>query len=171
MGYIDKIIVSAKSYLGQEEIQPNLGFKDSILDSKMRKQGFYRGASWCGFFIKVVMNDVYEYTEYWKQLSHLLSASTHEMWINFTNSKYIFFTSKIPKIGSIVIWQEGDGTNGHTGIVTSVSDDGNHFTSIEGNSNNDGSINGYMVAENKHTLGLPHNIHGLNILGFIYMPD
>ncbi len=40
--------------------------------------------------------------------------------------------SNKPEPGYIVIWQHGDTTQGHTGIVTDVVDD-NHFGTIEGN--------------------------------------
>lgn len=174
MGNIEKIINTAKLYIGQEEIQPNLGFKDPVFNSKMNSVGFYRSASWCAFFVMLVMKEIYQYTDIWKYLKSMLSPSTHTMWVNFYNNKNEiakFTTSQVPKPGSIVIWQEGNGTNGHTGIVVSVDPGGNNFTSIEGNSNHDGSRNGYMVAQNTHILGLPHNIHGLNILGFVYMID
>lgn len=169
MGYQTKIVTIAKSYLGEEEVQPNNGFKNPVIDKAMRAIGFYNGASWCGFAVMLTLFQAYSDAPNWLSLlKKYCSASTHTMWANFKASKE-FKTSQVPLLGSIVIWQDGNGTNGHTGLVTSIT--GNKFTSIEGNSNNDGSRNGYEWSENMHTLGLPHKDIGLNLLGFIYMPD
>jgi len=171
MSHIDKIVQVAKGYKGQEEIQPNLGFKDATFWTKMKNVGFYRGASWCGFFVMLVLFEVYaDAPIILKYLKKYCSASTHEMWVNFRASKEII-TGQEPKLGAVAIWEEGDGTNGHTGLVIGISPDGKHYTTSEGNSNSDGSRNGYEVAENTHTLGLPHSTNGLNLLGFAYMPE
>lgn len=169
MGHIDEIVQEAKSYLGQQEIQPNLGFKDPAFAAKMNAVGFYRSASWCGFFVMVVLFGVYvDAPTMLAYLKRYCSPSTHTMWANFRASKEVI-TGQVPKLGAVAIWQEGDGTNGHTGIVVAVN--GNEFTCAEGNSNSDGSRNGYEVAENTHIVGKPHSINRLNLLGFAYMPD
>lgn len=170
MGHIDEIIQEAKSYVGQEEIQPNLGFKNPVFNKKMFDVGFYKGGSWCGFFVMLVMKEVYlDSPAIYSYLKKYLSASTHQMWLNFRASKEII-TGQVPKLGAVAIWQDGDTTIGHTGIVVSIDQDGKNFSTIEGNSNSNGSRNGYEVAMNTHTLGLPHS-SGLNLLGFGYMPD
>lgn len=170
MGHIDEILQEARSYIGQEEIPPNLGFKNADFDKKMKGVGFYRSASWCGFFVMLVLSEVYSDNTIWGYLHKYLSASTHQMWLNFKASKEII-TGQIPKIGAVVIWHEGDGTNGHTGLVSWVSADGKQFKSIEGNTNGAGGREGYRVWENLHTIGQPHNLHGLNLNGFGYMKD
>ena len=171
MDHIDKIVLAAKSYLGQEEITPNLGFKDYSFNAKMNAVGFYKGASWCGFFVMLVMHEVYsDDPEAWAYLHKYLSASTHTMWLNFKASKEIV-TGQVPKIGAVVIWQEGNGTSGHTGIVTAVDADGKHFVSVEGNTDGNGGRNGYRVWNNLHLIGQPHSEKGLNLLGFGYMPE
>lgn len=170
MSHIDKILQDAKQWIGTEEIQPNLGFKNPTFQSKMQDVGFYRGASWCAFFVRVVLKDAYaDAPDTLKYLLKYTSPSTHEMWQNFRASKEII-TGQVPQLGSVVVWQEGSGTNGHTGIVSWISDDNKQFKSIEGNTNNDKSRNGYMVWENNHTVGLPHSVNGLNLNGFGYMP-
>jgi hypothetical protein len=62
--------------------------------------------------------------------------------------------------GSQFILSEGNG-NGHTGIVESVDADGRLHT-IEGNSNNDGSRDGYEVCRQTK-----RHISDANLLGFI----
>jgi hypothetical protein len=169
MSHIDEIVQEARSFIGQQEIPPNLGFKNPDFDKKMKAVGFYRGASWCGFFVMLVLFDVYkDQPEILKYLKKYASPSTHQMWANFRASKEVI-TGQVPKLGAVVIWQEGSGSNGHTGIVVSVDADGKHFTSVEGNTSLQGSREGLAVGENRHTLGLPHNEHGLNLLGFCYM--
>lgn len=168
MSHIDKIIAIAKGYKGQEEIQPNLGFRDTVFDAKMKSVGFYRSASWCAFFVRLVLKEAYaDAVAIETYLLKYASPSTHEMWANFRASKEVI-TGQVPKLGSVVVWQEGSGTNGHTGIVVAVN--GNTFTSVEGNTNGAGGREGYRVWANNHTVGLPHTEKGLNILGFAYMP-
>jgi len=171
MSHIDEIIKQAKSYIGQEEIPPNLGFKDAAFQKKMLAVGFYRSASWCAFFVMVVLFGAYaDAPIILAYLKKYCSPSTHTMWLNFKASKEVI-TGTLPRLGAVAIWQEGDGTNGHTGIVIDVDADGKHFTSIEGNTNGAGGREGYRVWANVHTLGLPHSLHNLNLLGFAYMPE
>lgn len=170
MSHIDLIVKTARKYIGQEEIQPNLGFKDALFQQKMVGVGFYPGANWCGFLIKLVMKEVYSDTVIIQNyLKRYLSASIYETWVNCRSSKEVV-TGQIPKIGAIVIWQEGEGRNSHGGVVVSVDADNKHFTSVEGNTNGEGGRNGYRVWENPHVTGLPHKEKGLNILGFAYLP-
>lgn len=171
MGHIDKIVALAQSYLGQQEIQPNLGFKDSSFNTKMDNVGFYKGASWCGFFVMLVLFEAYaDDPTVLEYLKKYCSASTLTMWQNFRASREVI-TGQVPKLGSVCIWAEGSGHGGHTGLVVWVSEDGKQFKTAEGNSNSSGSANGFEVAENLHNVGLPHRAFGLNVLGFSYMPD
>ena len=58
--------------------------------------------------------------------------------------------AKTPRVGDIFLLSHG-GARGHTGIVTRVHDDGT-VTTIEGNTNNDGSRNGNGVYERTRTV-------------------
>jgi len=170
MNHTEEIVTQAKLFIGQEEIPPNLGFKNPVFDKQMKSVGFYRGASWCGFFVMLVLFQVYQDAKgILTYLKKYASASTHQMWLNFKASKEVI-TGQVPKIGAVVVWQEGDSGNGHTGLVSWVSTDGKTFKSIEGNTNGAGGREGYRVWENTHSVGLPHKEKGLNILGFAYMP-
>lgn len=170
MGHIDKILAIAKGYIGQEEIQPNLGFKDPVFNAKMIAVGFYRSASWCGFFVMLVLFEAYaDALDILKYLKRYCSPSTHQMWLNFKASKEVI-TGHIPKPGAVCFWAEGDGTNGHVGICN-WSDGVKYFTCDEGNTNGAGGREGYRVWENKHQVDLPHSEKGLNYLGCAYMPD
>jgi hypothetical protein len=81
-----------------------------------------------------------------------------------------FTVSQIPVLGAIAVWRHGDSWQGHLGTVTAVDLEKKRFVTVEGNTNNNGSRNGYIVLEKLRSLGLPHNPNGLNLIGFIYPP-
>lgn len=171
MSHIDLIVTTARKYIDEEEFTPNLGFKDSSFQQKMIAVGFKRYASWCGFFVKLVMKEVYSDSPVVQAyLKRYLSASTHDTWANCKASKEVI-TGQVPKLGAVVVWQDGSAGVGHEGIVVSVLADNKHFTSVEGNTNGNKGREGYRVWENAHITGLPHKEKGLNILGFCYMPE
>jgi CHAP domain len=171
MSHIDTLVHDAQSYIGQQEIQPNQGFQDPAFSAKMFAVGFYKGASWCAFFVMMVLFETYaDEPDVLAYLKKYCSPATATMWQNFRASPQII-TGQTPKQGGIAIWEEGNGTNGHTGIVVDVNADGIHFTTVEGNSNTDGSRDGYEVAQNTHIIGQPYTQFNLNLLGFGYMPN
>lgn len=68
-----------------------------------------------------------------------------------------------PEIGSVVIWQHGTSTSGHTGFFKGFDKDGNMLT-IEGNTNSEGSSEGdgvYAKVRNRKADGT------LNVVGFL----
>lgn len=168
MSYIDKIVSTARSFIGQEEIPQNQGFKDASFNAFMNDAGFYKGASWCGFFDIVVLTIVYSGSHWLPILKKHLSPGTILMWENFVGSKE-FKTGQVPKVGAIVIWSEPNGRSGHTGLVMTVND--MNFTSVEGNTNSNGSSNGNAVCEHSHLATLTKDKTKRYILGFVYMPD
>lgn len=165
MSYADKIIAAAKGYIGQQEIQPNQGFKDPSFLAKMRARGWEAPQPWCGYFAKQCWVDGYESNPDLlakvKSLSNGGALSTLENWK--ANSDQV---SKIPVPGAVIIFEEGNGPNGHAGIVIAVS--GNIIMTIEGNTNNDGSREGYEVAQKTHDITKPFNPNGLNIVAYIH---
>lgn len=170
MSHIDQIIADAHSYKGQEEIQPNVSFKDPGFLKKMLAVGFYKGASWCAFFVMLVLFQVYaDVPLTLALLKKYCSASTQTMWANFKASKE-FVTGMIPKVGAIAIYKDRKGKGGHTGLVIAVNPDLIHYELSEGNSNTGGSANGFEVAENLHSTETPLNSE-LELLGFVYMPE
>ena len=73
------IIEVAKSYIGQEEKIRNSGFKNGWFEKLMRSVGFYTGAPWCAFFVKLV----------WKEsgVDHsLISGSVYDTMMNATKA-------------------------------------------------------------------------------------
>lgn len=167
---ISNLIAQARKWVGQQEIQPNAGFKDHIFEAKMIAVGFYTGASWCAFFVMVVLFDSYAGTKWAPLLKKYCSGSTHQMWVNFKASKE-FITGQIPRPGCLVFWVEySNPLVGHVGLCT-VAEDATTFDSVEGNTNSNGSRNGFEVFEHiSHKTNItPHR--DLVFLGCVYMPE
>lgn len=165
MSFADKIIAAAKSYTGQQEIQPNQGFKDPSFLAKMVARGWVKPQPWCGYFAKQCQVDAYEnnpeFLAIVKTRSNGGAAGTLENWKANSN-----LVSNVPVPGAVVIFYEGKGPSGHVGIVIAVS--GNIITTIEGNTNSDGSREGYEVAQKTHDITKPYNATGLNIVAYIH---
>jgi len=166
MSYADKIIAAAKTYIGQQEIQPNAGFKDASFLAKMVARGWEAPQPWCGYFAKQCWVDAYAdnaaYLSEVKKLSNGGALTTLADW----KASHPQLISKTPVPGAVVIFEEGNGPSGHVGIVTGVN--GNLYTTIEGNTNNDGSREGYEVCAHTHDVTRPFNPNGLNLVAFIH---
>lgn len=161
-----KAINIAGGYLGQLEIQPNKGFKDSAFAAKMVAVGWLQGQAWCSYFAKLVFEETYaDVPVLLSKVKRLGIGSAIDTLLNYEADK-TFTCFSTPKMGAIVIFREGDSHSGHAGIVTGVFD--TYIHTIEGNTNTDGSRDGYLVARKTRLLNQPHNPNGLNIAGFIY---
>lgn len=166
-GLVYKIVSIAKSYVGQEEIKDNQGWKDKNFEQKMKAIGWYKGAPWCAFLAKLIWMEAFK-TEEVKTVplvSKYSNGSVLDTYHNYVKSKE-FHVTKIPSPGCIVIWQEGNGTSGHAGIVVDVVNDYTIHT-VEGNTNTDGSREGYIAAIKTRMTNVPHSDRGLNLVGFV----
>lgn len=168
MTITDKIVSVAKSYVGNEEIQPNLGFKDSNFETKMKNVGWYKGAPWCAFLASLIWRESFSQldTVGFPLVKKYADGSALDTYHNFANSKE-FHVSKTPLVGAIVIWKEGNGPAGHAGIVVDIIDSHTIHT-VEGNTNTDGSREGYIAAVKTRKIDGPVSSKGLNLVGFIY---
>lgn len=166
----EKIALTANSLVGQTEVKGNLGFHDEQFQKMMESVGWKRGEAWCAYFAELVWKLVNVHDPKINQeLGELFSGSTVQTWKNFGRSPWWKTTAKKASIGSVVIWQKyKDGEpqwSGHAGIVTEV---GEHkFTSIEGNTNDKGGREGYIVAKKSRIYNVLTN-NGLRVLGFIH---
>lgn len=155
----------ATKYIGQTEKPGNMGFNDSEFESKMKAVGFQPTHAWCAYFTELVFKEAYP--EKAKELDKLFSASAVQTFRNFKNALYP--VSNVPKKGNLVIWQtQKNGVpqaTGHAGIVGPVKDNW-IFESIEGNTNDGGGREGYIVARRtrKHIADVKD---GLKVLGFV----
>jgi hypothetical protein len=158
------VVETAKKYLGQTEKPNNQGFNDLEYETKMIAVGFQKGQAWCSYFAELVFKEAYP--DKFEELDKLFSASAVQTFKNFTDAKYKVSTT--PVVGALVIWQYYEngkpGWTGHAGIVSKRLSDSS-FQSIEGNTNDNGGREGYIVAEKTRSTGKKKN--GLNVLGFI----
>lgn len=158
---------TASSFVGQEEITGNLGFKDDQFQKMMEAVGWKRGEAWCAYFAELVWKLAYaNHQDVNQELDGLFSGSTVQTWKNFSASEWA--TDQIPELGSVAIWQKfknGEAQwSGHAGIVVDIED--NRFSSVEGNTNDQGGREGYIVAR-KDRLYRFNTESGLRLLGFI----
>jgi surface antigen len=160
-----KIIAIATSYIGQQEVQPNQSFKDPSFLAKMIARGWKKGQAWCSYFAKQCY--VEAYADNPRLLPVIKSCGSGGAANTLENYKGdgTFTISKIPVPGAIAIFKDGKGPLGHAAIVTSVS--GITFLTVEGNTNTDGSRDGYEVAAKSHQLNQPFKAKGLNLVAFI----
>lgn len=162
----DRIVNIAKSYIGQNEIENNIGFKDPAFQKKITDMGWAKGHAWCSYFAELVWKEAYKDNPIIVHgLDRLFSASTIATFTNFRGNRLFNVTMK-PVVGSVVIWRYGKSLQGHAGIVTAIINDFK-FETIEGNTNNDGSREGNQVAMKIRKLAEPFSSRGLNLLGFI----
>lgn len=157
-----KVVQIAKSYIGKTEKPNNQGFNDAAFEKKMQAVGFEKGHAWCAYFTELVFKEAYPTN---KELDKLFSASAVTTFYNFQKANYKI--SIKPEVGSLVIWQtQKDGKpqwTGHAGIVVEVN--GDTFKSVEGNTNDGGGRDGYIVALKSRKVQQVKN--GLQVLGFV----
>jgi hypothetical protein len=166
----------AKTYLGKEEIQPNAGFKDPVMDHEMRTMTpWYTGAPWCACLAILVWKKAYAARpDMLSILKPLFSASSQQMGRNFHADPHWPTSTDKPRIGAMAIFGDvGSETAGHTACaVISIDPDGIHYTTVEGNTRppgNPGNVaEGYCVASHVHAVGAPHPVTGLQFMRFIY---
>jgi hypothetical protein len=169
---MNKIVETARKYIGQQEKPGNMGFKDEHFEDSMEAVGFRKGDAWCNYFVELVY--VESMPELKKKIERLMSASTQKTWKNFVEKGLPEFEmSSYPEFGDLVVWQSKKNKSlGHIGIVSDViigTIDGipsvTGFKSIEGNTNDKGGREGYIVAEQTHTL---KDSKSMKLLGFIH---
>jgi hypothetical protein len=159
------IVEIAEKYIGETEKPGNMGFNDAEFESKMKSVGFQKTHAWCAYFAELVFKEALP--EKYTELDALFSAGTVQTFRNFKDAAFLI--GNAPHAGDLVIWQTmKDGkpqTTGHAGIVHSAVSN-TEFWSIEGNTNDGGGREGYIVAKRIRKV-IPDVKNGLKILGFI----
>jgi len=164
---IDKIVSVAKSYVGQEEIPNNAGFKKVDFQSKMESVGWYKSAPWCAFLAKLIWQEAFQTLDSkgYALVKKYSTGSALGTYKDYSNSAE-FHVQKEPIVGATVIWKEGNGPSGHAGVVIEIVDD-HTIKTIEGNTNTDGSREGYITVIKTRKINTPFSAKGLNLVGFI----
>lgn len=160
------IVSASRYYIGQLEKKSNSGFVSSEFEKEMKSVGFYRGAPWCMFFVKLIWIKAYRKDERLSSVVNRMLNGSAMMSLNNMMNNASFIVSEEPLPGSIAIWRHGSTDRGHAGIVI-ASIDANTFKTVEGNTNQHGSREGEIVAEKLRTLKRPFKSDGLNLIGFI----
>lgn len=166
-----RIVTTARSFLGQREIQGNKGFQSKDFQRKMVEVGFISGHSWCAYFTELVWKEAFGKThQRFAEFDRLFSASAVATFSNFRNHPN-YRNGTTPRVGALAVWRYGNGWQGHIGVVVDVIQGTNQFVTIEGNTNSSGSREGIEVAQRTRRTGLPNSAKGLNLIGFIYAPE
>jgi len=163
-----RIVSFGKSFIGQQELTDNSGFKSETLERLMREVGWNKGDAWCVYFAKMVWYDMVP-RAYRPVILKAISGNSQQAYKNAKNDTTgILKVTKYPKKGDIAIWQHVDNGvtswRGHAGVVTKVNT--GSFLTIEGNTNTSGGSEGYVVAEKQRGYDFTKN-NGLRLKGFI----
>lgn len=152
----------ALAYLHEKEVPGNMGFEDKIFQKKMEEVGFHKGYAWCALFGELCVKE--GAPGFYNENEKLFSASAVATYNNF---KAAGLTTDKPEIGYLACWKHGKGSTGHLAVV--VGNKGtNLFQSVEGNSNENGSREGFEVAyKADRQINKPFSAKGLNLLGFV----
>lgn len=124
-----KVVAVAQSQLGVSE-QPPGSNKGPQVDQYLAAVGIHQPAAWCAAFAVWCHKQA--------GVSIPATGGVLDLWNKSPDNRV-----KTPQPGDLFIQDHGKGT-GHTGFIESVN--GDTLTTIEGNTNDDGSREGYEVA-------------------------
>jgi hypothetical protein len=166
MNLQDKIIETARSYIGQEETVNNSGFKNSWFQNLMVRIGWLKGQSWCAYFAKLAWHEAFTYfdPDGARLILKYANGSAYQTYQNFARSRE-FHVQVNPVPGALVIFRLGNSWQGHEGIVTTISARGFYF--VSGNTSKAGSREGTTVLEKFSALNEAYEPDGLNLTGFV----
>lgn len=133
----DKAIEIAVGQIGTKE-DPIGSNKGPQVDQYLKSVGLDGGYSWCMAFVYWCFNEAAKTAAPIGATPLYQTAGVLDAWIHRTKNQ-----EHTPQAGDIFIMDLGHG-NGHTGIVEKINTDGTLGT-IEGNTNDNGSREGYEV--------------------------
>jgi hypothetical protein len=161
------VIDIAKKYLGKTEKPGNMGFNDAEFEKKMIAVGFQKTHAWCAYFMELVFKEAFP--QKFAVLDKLFSASVMTTYHNFKTAGYTIST--VPKAGTLTVFQTYKGgkpqATGHICLCISGDKDST-FQTIDGNTDDIGGREGYIVAIKSRNYYKVQNIMtGLRLIGFI----
>lgn len=161
-----KALDIAKEFIGQTEKPNNGGFYNTRLQAIMSAAGHKKGEAWCCYFAEACFCEPVKDTPKEHELRLLFSANCVQTLKNFEKAGYKI--SQTPVEGALVIFRRYVNgipqTTGHAGLCELAHDDAN-FTSIEGNTNDDGGSEGELVLPKIRNTTKKRT--GLNVEGFV----
>ena len=171
-----EVVKYALSLIGQQEKPNNSGFLNAWFEKLMLKVGWRKYDPWCAYFAELVWKYPYEKIgakNVLKKLDRLFSPSAVQTYKNFKKAGYK--TGMKPIEGALAVWQTYKNGkhhwSGHIGVVVRAM---NHyeFYSVEGNTNDKGGREGYIVAKREHSVLMEQTKKdGLRFIGFVYLKD
>jgi hypothetical protein len=166
----ERIADIATSYAGQTEIPGNKGFTNPEFQKKMVAMGFKMTYAWCMFFCELAWKEAYgSKHSLFVQIDKLFSASALSTYYNFAGADG-WVVDKNPAVGAVMCFKHGTDPRkceGHGCIVTEILPD-KKVRTVDGNTNDAGGREGYIVARKVRSYGNPPTPRGLNFLGFIH---
>ena len=137
-----KSISLARAYVGRQEFDgQNRGH---VLDCIMDGLNLPRGVSWCGAFVTWCLMRSYAHTK--PDLRRILGFSSPwycdstRDWL--AQAKALDMIVQQPEAGDLFVLLDSRGMAHHIGFVVAVPDHDGRFRTIEGNTNEGGSVNG-----------------------------
>jgi hypothetical protein len=152
--------------VGQSEKSNNSGFSDPTFEQSMKDVGWRKGQAWCAYFVRLCVR-LAGYVDY-------TSPGAVQTYRNYEKRK---MTGSEAREGAIAVWQSyKDGKPvlrngmypGHVGIVERVSEDGKTMSTIEGNTDGEGSREGDGVRVKIRYAATRPIQNGLRLVGFCY---
>jgi hypothetical protein len=149
------------------------------MERRMTRSGWRKGWPWCASWAREVWIHAYQQkgasAATLEGISKILGPSAMTTYENAKKSSLVEVNS-LPAPGAITIWRHGlIGWTGHAGIVVAWKDEwldlyagGPRFNTIEGNTNDAGGREGYIVAMKSRPLDFSKKGGRLNLLGFIH---
>lgn len=169
----EKIVVTAKEFVGEKNINDCRDLNEPIYQSKLQDHGwdiqFAASSILCEIVWKIAIGR--ESLREWRQIDRLFCPSPIAVHANFRGCRE-YKTGNLPEKGSLVIWRRGNSWQGHMAIVIEVSEDKRSFDVVEARMLM-GSDNRFLQVEERKDkkTDLPFRNDKLNIIGFIYAPD
>lgn len=142
MSIADKAVEIARTQLGIHESPGNKNTGPQV-DEYLKSVGLGPGYSWCMAFV------YWCYGEAAKQLGVVNPLAKTGGVLDQWNRRRLHFGYVQPMPGDIFIMDFGKGL-GHTGLITKV--EGLWIYTIEGNSNDEGSREGYEVCQRRRNV-------------------
>lgn len=163
-----KVVDMANSLIGQREETGNVFKIGTPLGDLLHEAGQRDGEAWCCYLAEALFCKAY--VEHSRALRKLFSANCVKTLENFRKAGYSI--SANPIVGSLMIMQTYRSgialTTGHAGIVTVV-ETPKIWTSVEGNTNEEGAREGTTVLPKKRTLNYP--LTGKRVAGFVLIRE
>lgn len=145
--HAERILTVAKAKIGMKE-DPIGSNRGPDLSRFMNCVGFQDGDAWCYFFCSACY-----YHALWPEIydfGWIKATGSCQMAVAYARSQGC--VSPYPTTGGIAILLNSEGHAFHAGIVESTDVSQGLYTAIEGNTNDDGSHEGYEVC--RHTRSL-----------------